>query len=61
VAEHDWPSIAAYCEHLVEMCRDETWEKVASRLSRFFRWEFEDYVQAGDSSLLKNGLTGMIC
>src|SRR5262245_19332185 len=36
VAEHNWPSIAKYCESLVEQCADDTWEKVASRLARFF-------------------------
>jgi Immunity protein 8 len=46
VADHDWPSIAKYCETLVEACYDDTWERVASRLGRFFRSEFEDYTQA---------------
>jgi hypothetical protein len=45
VTEHDWPSITKYCESIVGQCADETWEKVAVCLSRFFRWEFEDYTQ----------------
>jgi hypothetical protein len=46
VAEHDWPSITKYCASLVETCTEDTWEKVASRLACFFRWEFEGYIQA---------------
>lgn len=45
VVEHDWPSISKYCESIVEKCSDDTWEKVASRLARFFHWEFEDYTE----------------
>jgi hypothetical protein len=48
VAEHDWPSIAKYCESIVDQCADDTWEKAAGRLSRFFRWEFEDYTQSDE-------------
>jgi hypothetical protein len=45
VVGHDWPAIANCCASLVETCTEDTWEKVASRLTHFFRWGFEDYTQ----------------
>jgi hypothetical protein len=45
VAEHDWPSIARYCEDVVRDCAADTWDEVAVRLGRHFRWEYEDYIQ----------------
>jgi hypothetical protein len=40
---YDWPRIAAYLREQVESCSAETWSDVATKLSRFAHWEFEDY------------------
>jgi hypothetical protein len=45
VFEYDWPAIKAYLEELVLKCAADTWEEVTQKLSRYFHWEYEDYVR----------------
>jgi len=43
VFAYDWPNIESYLRDRVAECSGADWEEVAQRLSRFSRWEFEDY------------------
>jgi hypothetical protein len=43
VGRYDFAAIEAYLRTHVEMVEGATWKDVATKLSRFARWEFEDY------------------
>lgn len=43
VSQYKWELIQAWIENTVRTNAEETWEKIAVRLSREFRWEYEDY------------------
>jgi len=40
---YDWPRIEDYLRKRVATCTGGDWQEVAQKLSRFSRWEFEDY------------------
>lgn len=40
---YDWPRIESYLRKRVAACGGNDWQEVAAKLSRFSRWEFEDY------------------
>jgi hypothetical protein len=42
--EYDYPRLEEFVRAKVVDAAGSTWEDVAVRLSRFGRWEFEDYV-----------------
>lgn len=43
VFEYNFPRIRGKIEKFCERCTGETWNEVASKLSRLGYWEFEDY------------------
>ena len=43
VAEYNLKAITAIITKFVERCSGESWQEVASKLSRIASWEFEDY------------------
>jgi hypothetical protein len=43
VATYDWPKIERYLRARVSQCTATDWAGVGQKLSRFARWEFEDY------------------
>ncbi len=43
VFDYDWPRIEAYLQRRVASCTGSDWREVAQKLSRFSRWEFDDY------------------
>lgn len=48
VSSYDWPEIQRYLEELVSKCAAPTWPEAATKLSRHFFWEYEDYVVHDD-------------
>lgn len=40
---YDWSRIESYLRKRVAACSGSDWQEVAAKLSRFSRWEFEDY------------------
>lgn len=42
---YDYARLAARLEQAVKACAGESWNDVATKLSRFGYWEFEDYVE----------------
>ena len=40
---YDWSRIESYLQKRVSACTGSDWQEVAGKLSRFSRWEFEDY------------------
>lgn len=45
VTTFNWPYLQDYFDRLVERCTGEDWNEVATKLSRYGYWEFEDYRQ----------------
>jgi len=45
VARFDLPVILAELQSLVARCSGPDWPSIATKLSRYAAWEFEDYVQ----------------
>lgn len=43
VTPYSWPGVLGQVQHILESIQAATWEECAEGLSRFFRWEFEDY------------------
>lgn len=43
VDRFDWPALVTYFEKLVTRCTGADWAEVATKLSRYGLWEFEDY------------------
>jgi hypothetical protein len=43
VSHFDLESLTKVMTRLVDRCADETWDRVAEKLSRIAYWEFEDY------------------
>jgi hypothetical protein len=50
VETFDYRTILAYVTKRVSACDGETWEEVASKLSRLGHWEFEDYSPSRSST-----------
>jgi hypothetical protein len=48
VDRFDWPALQTYFRKLVAGCQGADWHEVATRLSRYGYWEFEDYEPAPD-------------
>src|SRR5260221_6324103 len=42
----NWPALQSYFQRLVSPCPGSDWHEVATKLSRYGHWEFEDYTQA---------------
>jgi ribosome biogenesis protein Tsr3 len=45
VSEYSWIQLRRAVEQIVERCEAPTWKEAVLRLQRYFRWEYEDYVQ----------------
>jgi hypothetical protein len=46
-----WPALQSYFQRLVYRCSGADWREVATKLSRYGYWEFEDYTRAtGDTA-----------
>jgi Immunity protein 8 len=43
VNSFDWPALVSFLQRLVSRCTGTDWDEVATRLSRFGHYEFEDY------------------
>lgn len=43
VATFDWARIRSYIQERVDACTGDSWDEIATQLSRFAHWEFEDY------------------
>jgi len=43
VFKFDYPSLTKYVARLAERCNGTSWHDVAHQLSRFGKWEFDDY------------------
>jgi hypothetical protein len=43
VFRYDYKSLVSYIAPYAEECSGKTWQEVAQQLSRFGKWEFEDY------------------
>lgn len=48
VNSYDWPALESFFQRLVSRCAGPTWQDVATKLSRFGRYEFEDYTPSTD-------------
>jgi hypothetical protein len=48
VNRFDWPALRDYFERLVAGISGADWADVGAKLSRYGRWEFEDYLPAPD-------------
>lgn len=46
--EFDYPRIHAWVDTVLERSTGADWDEVADKLSRYFEWEFEDYVADPD-------------
>jgi Immunity protein 8 len=46
VERFDWSVVRTAVEKMCDEITDETWDAIASRLSRYAAWEFEDYREA---------------
>jgi hypothetical protein len=42
----NWPALQSYFQKLVSRCQVWDWHQIATKLSRYGHWEFEDYAQA---------------
>jgi len=47
VMDYNWTELRTVIEAIVASCEAPTWEEAASKLSRYFAWEYEDYVTPG--------------
>ncbi|KAA8885733.1 hypothetical protein F3087_29335 [Nocardia colli] len=46
----DWPSLQRFFQRLATRCSGTDWREVATKLSRYGHWEFEDYTpRAGNT------------
>ncbi len=43
IFNYDWPRLEAYFRTRIAACAGQDWGEVAGKISRFARWEFEDY------------------
>jgi Immunity protein 8 len=43
VFEYDYERLRSFIDGYCSQCSGETWQKVAERLGRLGKWEFEDY------------------
>jgi hypothetical protein len=43
VDSFDWPALESFFQRMASRCTGTTWRDVATKLSRFGRYEFEDY------------------
>jgi hypothetical protein len=50
VNSFDWPALVSFFQRLVAGCTGSDWHEVASKLSRFGHYEFEDYTPDADAS-----------
>ncbi|AZI14723.1 Imm8 family immunity protein [Avibacterium paragallinarum] len=44
VDRYDFKAIKDYVHYCIEKCDGDSWDEIALKLSRYFHWEFEDYV-----------------
>jgi hypothetical protein len=45
--EYNYPRLTRTIEDFCRHCEGDTWDELASKLSRLGKWEFEDYVAPG--------------
>ena len=45
ISDYSWLQIQHAVQGIVERCEAPTWEEAVLKLQRYFRWEYEDYVQ----------------
>ena len=46
----NWPALQTYFQKLVSRCQGQDWHEIATKLSRYGHWEFEDYTQAAGNA-----------
>ncbi|MFQ1050088.1 Imm8 family immunity protein [Avibacterium paragallinarum] len=46
VDRYDFKAIKDYVLSCIEKCDGDSWDEIALKLSRYFYWEFEDYLPA---------------
>lgn len=44
VERYDFKIIKNYIEKIINECDGDSWEEIAKKLSRYFFWEYEDYI-----------------
>jgi hypothetical protein len=44
VQQYNYEKLAQVIVEILEECSGENWEEVATKISRYGKWEFEDYV-----------------
>jgi hypothetical protein len=45
-----WPALQSYFKKLATRCPGQDWHEIATKLSRYGHWEFEDYAQAAGNA-----------
>ena len=45
VSEYSWVQVRRTIEQILKRCEGPTWVESVLRLQRYFRWEYEDYVE----------------
>lgn len=43
VFEYDYDRLTSFIDSYIEKCEGESWQEIATKLSRIGKWEFEDY------------------
>lgn len=43
--EFSWPALQAVLQRIVDRCDTGDWNETVLRLQRYWRWEYEDYVE----------------
>jgi hypothetical protein len=51
VMDYSWPDIRSVLEGIVDSCAGDSWDEIASKLSRYFHWEYEDHRVITDEEL----------
>ena len=44
IDSYDFREIENYINQIINQCEGDSWQEIANKLSRYFFWEYEDYV-----------------